>query len=118
MFTVEVFAKRRVSATQKLVALAGLKNKRQEKIMKKRNAGWLFGLGVIFGLSIALCLGAVEKQTAPAVDWSRLKVVGYPNGGTGFFDPDTGTIYVYDSTLDRCYLVRKMWNLGAPMRRP
>lgn len=85
--------------------------------MKKRNAGWLFGGGAIFGLSIALCLGAVEKQ-APSTDWSGLKVVSYPNGGTGFFDPATGTIYVYDSDLSRCYLIRKMGALGQPMRRP
>ena len=86
--------------------------------MKKRNAGWLFGCGAIVGLSIALCLGAVDKPASPGPDWSRLKVVSYPNGGTGFFDPDTGTIYVYDSSLARCYLVRKIGNLGAPMRQP
>jgi hypothetical protein len=85
--------------------------------MKKRNAGWLFGGGAIFGLSIALCLGAVEKQVAPP-DWSRLQVVSYPNGGTGFFNPDTGTIYVYDSDLNRCYLIRKINNLGSPLRQP
>jgi hypothetical protein len=85
--------------------------------MKKRNAGW-FGFGAIFGLAMALCLGAVDKQTPTPPDWSRLKVVSYPNGGTGFFNPDTGTIYVYDSDLSRCYLIRKIGNLGAPMRRP
>ena len=86
--------------------------------MKKRNAGWLFGFGASFGLSVALCLGAVDKPAPATVDWSRLKVVSYPNGGTGFFDPDTGTIYVYDSGLARCYLIRKIGNLGAPMLRP
>lgn len=85
--------------------------------MKKLNGKWLFGSGAIFGLSIALCLGAVEKQPV-AADWSRLKVVSYPNGGTGFFDPDTGTIYVYNSDLTRCYLVRKLGTLGQPMFRP
>lgn len=86
--------------------------------MKKRNAAWLFSFGAIFGLSLALCLGAVDKQTPPTPDWSRLKVVSYPNGGTGFFNPDTGIIYVYDSDLSRCYLIRKIGNLGAPLRRP
>ena len=77
----------------------------------------MFVLGAIFGLGISLCLGAVEKQAA-APDWSRLKVVSYPNGGTGFFDPDSGTIYVYDADLARCYLVRKIGSLGAPLRHP
>lgn len=86
--------------------------------MKKKNAGLLFAVGALFGLCIALTLGAVEKREAPPKDWSRLKVVAYPNGGTGFFDPDTATIYVYDSDLARCYLIRKMGTLGQPMFRP
>lgn len=84
--------------------------------MKKTN-GWLFGLGAIFGLSMALCLGAVDNQ-APPPDWSRLKLVAYPNGGTGFFDPSSGIMYVYDSDLNRCYSIRKLSKLGSPMHRP
>ena len=86
--------------------------------MKTKNAGLLFGTGALFGLCAALCLGAVEKKDVPAKDWSRLKVVSYPNGGTGFFDSDTGTIYVYDADLTRCYLIRQIGNLGQPLRRP
>ncbi len=87
--------------------------------MKKRNAGLLFICGALFGLSIALCLGAVEKaKDAPRKDWSQLKFVAYPNGGTGVFDPETATIYVYDSDLRGCYLIRQLGTLGQPMRRP
>jgi len=86
--------------------------------MKIKNAGWLFVTGALFGLCVALTLGAAERNEPPPKDWSRLKVVSYPNGGTGFFDPDTATIYVYDSDLSRCYLIRKMGNLGQPMFRP
>lgn len=85
--------------------------------MKTKKASLLFGTGALFGLCLALSLSAVEKD-APPKDWSRLKVVAYPNGGTGFFDPDTATIYVYDSDLARCYLIRKMGTLGQPMFRP
>jgi hypothetical protein len=93
--------------------------KKTEKIMKKRNAGLLFTCGALFGLSIALCLGAVEKANqTPTKDWSQLKFVAYPNGGTGVFDPATGTMYVYDSDLRGCYLVRRINNLGQPMFRP
>ena len=87
--------------------------------MKKRNAGWLFTGGTIFGLVIALCLGAVEKAKEPTKkDLSQLKFVAYPNGGTGVFDPETATMYVYDSDLRGCYLVRQITTLGQPMIRP
>jgi len=87
--------------------------------MKKRHAGLWFSCGALFGLCVALCLGAVEKPNAnPKKDWSQLKVVSYPNGGTGFFDPDTGTMYVYNSDLRNCYLIRTLTTLGGQTTRP
>ncbi|MEO6035986.1 MAG: hypothetical protein ABIQ35_12090 [Verrucomicrobiota bacterium] len=86
--------------------------------MKSSNGGLLLIIGALFGLCVALTVGAVESKDAPPKDWSRLKVIAYPNGGTGFFDPDTATIYVYDSDLSRCYLIRKIGTLGQPMFRP
>lgn len=93
-----------------------------------------FTSGAVLGLTLALCLGAVQNpkpgltnqtliqpvqsSTAAPTDWSRLKFFAYPNGGTGIFDPATGTIYVYDSDLNRCYLVREIRILGEPLRKP
>jgi len=54
---------------------------------------------------------------APRSEWARLKLVAYPNGATGFFDPDTGIVYVYDSDLRNCYLIRQLQTLGKPMQR-
>ena len=94
--------------------------------MKTRNAAWLFLAGAIAGLSLALCLGAAEKKTEkpeaakpepPKADWSHLKVVTYPSGTTGFFDPDTGKLYLYDVDLVQCFMVRELTALGAPLRR-
>lgn len=48
-------------------------------------------------------------------DWSRLKIVTYPSGLTGFFDPATGKLYVYDSDVDECLMVRQLDRLGAPL---
>ena len=105
--------------------------------MKRQNAGLLIAGGAMLGFSLALCLGAIGKTNtpprpaivsniatnvvpdlAPRIDWSRLKLAVYPNGGTGFFDPDTGIIYVYDADLKNCYLIQQLTTLGSPMRRP
>jgi hypothetical protein len=83
--------------------------------MKTTKAGLLVGFGAMLGMCVALCIGAVEK---PAKDWSQLKFFAYPNGGTGVFDPETATLYVYDSNLRGCYLVRRITTLGQPMERP
>ena len=86
--------------------------------MKKRNVAWSFLGGIVFGLSIALCLGAVEKKVEdPRPDWSRLKMVSYFNGATGILDPETGRIYLYDVNLERCYSIREIRALGEPMVR-
>ena len=91
--------------------------------MKTKNTSFIFACGALLGLSLALCLGAVEKTKTAAPepakkDWSKLKFVAYPNGGTGIFDPDSGTIYVYDSDLQNCYLVRQITTLGERTTKP
>jgi hypothetical protein len=96
--------------------------------MKELKPTLMFVGGTMFGLVLALCLGAVPKaKTAPAPapapaaapvpkkDWSQLKFIGYPNGGTGIFDPATGTFYLYDSDLNSCYLIREINTLGGRM---
>ncbi len=97
--------------------------------MKTFKTGWLFAGGALFGLSIALCVGAGTKTNAtpkapplvaptdaPKSPWSHLKVVGYPNGATGFFDEETGIMYIYDSQLRNCYLMRQLTILGDSTR--
>ncbi|MCU0784182.1 MAG: hypothetical protein MUF81_09095 [Verrucomicrobia bacterium] len=97
--------------------------------MKTFKAGWLFAGGALFGLSIALCVGAGTKTNTPPkappmaapteaqkYAWAHIKLVGYPNGGTGFFDEETGIIYVYDAQLRHCYLMRQVKVLGDPMQ--
>jgi hypothetical protein len=84
--------------------------------MKKQNAAWLFVCGAISGLALALCIGAAEKET-PKTEGSRLTALSYPSGVTGFFDPDTGKVYLYDINLEYCHAIREITKLGEPMRR-
>jgi hypothetical protein len=84
--------------------------------MKTSKAGLIFVCGAALGLSLAFCLGAADKAAeTPKTDWSRLKIVTYPSGITGFFDPDTGRLYVYDGKLERCAFVRELKTLGQPL---
>ncbi len=86
--------------------------------MKTSKAGLIFVCGAVLGLSLALCLGAADKAAeAQKTDWSRLKIYSYPAGTTGFFDPDAGTLYVYDINLERCLFVRELKTLGQPLIR-
>ena len=86
--------------------------------MKTTRKSLPFVGGACFGLALALCLGAADKAAeAPKTDWSRLKVYSYPSGTTGFFDPDAGTLYVYDINLDRCVYIRELKTLGQPLIR-
>jgi len=84
--------------------------------MKTSKAGLIFVCGMVLGLSLALCLGAADKAAeTPKSDWSHLKIFTYPSGSTGFFDPDSGRLYVYDVNLERCSFVRELKTLGQPM---
>jgi len=90
--------------------------------MKTRNAILVFAFGLLLGVSLAVGLGAVEKPPDKIVeptkpDLSRLKLLGFATGITGFFDPDTGRLYLYDENLVRCTAIRELTALGEPMVR-
>jgi hypothetical protein len=78
----------------------------------------LLGAAVAFGMHVKAQQAAETQEGAPTrVDWSRLKVVTYASGLTGFFDPDDGKLYIYDSSLDRCYMTRQLTALGEPLMK-
>ncbi|HMP82265.1 MAG TPA: hypothetical protein PKA41_06095 [Verrucomicrobiota bacterium] len=85
--------------------------------MKNKRSAIVFTLGLVLGLTVAFCLGAGESSSPASKpkpnkpDFSRLQFWGYPNS-TGIFDPDTGTIYVYDNELRNCFIVRQINTLG------
>ena len=79
----------------------------------------------VIGLSLiaaALLVGfksfsaAADKEQA-AGKWDRLKIVTYSSGLTGFFDPDSGKLYVYDSNVEKCFIERQLVKLGEPLEK-
>lgn len=78
--------------------------------------------GVVVFVSTAFAQDKNKAKAKAAVeaevdqDWSKLKVVAYSSGLTGFFDPDTGKLYIYDSELNKCF-IRQLTELGEPMKK-
>ncbi len=86
--------------------------------MSKRIVGLLLICGVLLGASLVLCTGISNKATEGSKkDWSRLRIVTYASGLTGFFDPDTGRLFVYDSNMENCFIIRELTELGEPMKK-
>ncbi len=95
--------------------------------MKNQNAGLMFLGGTLLGIALTLCLGAATKDspaknTAPTETVTKvektpapIQVVSYPNGATGFFNPENSTIYLYDANLRNCYMTRHIAKLGEPL---
>jgi len=59
---------------------------------------------------------SVAKAPAPQpVDFSKVQMVTLKdNSGVGFFDPETGTVYIYDASLSKCVAIKKLKALGEP----
>jgi len=88
--------------------------------MNKMRTVGIFGCGIVLGVALTLGLGANGQpavDTSKNIPASRLQIVSFVSGATGFFDPATGQIYVYDSALANCIMVRKITTMGAPMQR-
>ena len=58
---------------------------------------------------------SIGAQQRPVPQFDRVQVITYASGLTGFFQRDTGTLYVYDANWDKCIAVRKLNTLGLPM---
>ena len=73
----------------------------------------------LFVLIAALPWGpgfAAGEDAAPD-DWAHVQVVTYASGLTGFFDTRSGTLYIYDSNLDKAVFIRRISELGAPLEK-
>ncbi len=58
-----------------------------------------------------------QTKSDPKPDWSKLQIVTYASGLTGFFDPDSGKLYIYDANWDRCFCIRQLTQLGDSMKK-
>lgn len=85
--------------------------------MKTKVLGISLAAVVLLAAVALLWPGVVVRAQATAQpDWSNVQVVTYENGATGFFDSNTGTLYVYDGNLRRPVLIRQIDALGRPLR--
>jgi hypothetical protein len=86
--------------------------------MTKQKASALVICALLVGTFLLLCVvSSAKSQQEPKANWSDLKIVTYASGLTGFFDPNSGKLYVYDSNLENCFVVRQLIALGKPMKK-
>ena len=79
-----------------------------------------FILGAIFSALVAgsvLPLGHAQEKAQQAPAFASVEPVTYMSGMTGFFDRNTGLMYVYDVNMDKCLFIRQLVKPGDPMRR-
>jgi len=72
---------------------------------------------LIVTLALVPFLGTSTAAEPTEPDWSQLKVVAYRSGMTGFFDPESGKLYIYDANVEQCLIIRELDELGKPMKR-
>jgi hypothetical protein len=86
--------------------------------MRQRTFGVLLVAGLILAAGFTRYVRAEDKPAAsPKKDWARLQVVTYASGLTGLFDPASGKLYVYDSNLENCVIIRELNELGEPLKK-
>jgi hypothetical protein len=57
---------------------------------------------------------SAQQQKEP--DFSHVQIVTYASGMTGFFDSQTGRLYIYDNNWSQCLWAYKLTKLGEPMQ--
>ncbi|MBK5094842.1 MAG: hypothetical protein JJE32_04100 [Deltaproteobacteria bacterium] len=82
---------------------------------KKIRPAVLGFLAVAFLLAAFLAAShATERRN---VDRSKLQIVSYASGLTGFFDAVSGKLYLYDANAQNCVAIRQLVEPGEPMKR-
>jgi hypothetical protein len=87
---------------------------------KYRTVVIAFVLGVIISALVAdsfLPLSHAQERAPQAQMFASVEPVSYISGMTGFFDRNTGMMYVYDINMEKCVFIRQLGKLGDPMRR-
>ena len=79
-----------------------------------------FLIGVVFtGALLILCtqtFGQYYRGTKVPQS-NDLELVIYPSGLTAFFNHETGKLYVYDSQIEECLMIRQLVAPGKKMKR-
>jgi hypothetical protein len=72
---------------------------------------------LVIGAAVFASLALAQGKKQPKPDFSQLKVITYNSGMTGFFDPDTGKLYIYDLNTEQCFAIRQLVTLGEPLEK-
>lgn len=79
----------------------------------KRRSAWLTAAAC--ALTASMPARAAQQPVEAPADLSKVQIVTYSSGLTGFFEPGTGKLYIYDSSLKNCVAIRQLTSLGKPL---
>jgi hypothetical protein len=77
-----------------------------------------FVLGVILSAFAASVFmpSSIAQDNQPQMQ-PQLEVFTYSTGLTGFYDRNTGLLYLYDTNIEKCTCIRQLVRLGEPMKK-
>ena len=59
---------------------------------------------------------ASAELALPDAKWGHVQVVSYGSGLTGFFDTNSGRLYLYGADLRTPFMTAEIESLGAPLK--
>lgn len=73
-------------------------------------------LNALLTIVLALTVSIIFQKASKAQDASFLNIIPFVNnvGYIGFFDQNTGMVYLYDSNLTKCIMNAQLVELGKP----
>jgi len=79
-------------------------------------------IAFVFGAILSAFVAGAFMPTSRAQDNlpqmpGQIQVFTYTSSLTGFFDRNTGMLYLYDANLEKCTCIRQLVRLGEPMRK-
>jgi hypothetical protein len=82
--------------------------------MSRNRIALFVGAAVIAAMVFLHSPSSAQQPKEP--DFSHVQIVTYASGMTGFFDSQTGKLYIYDSNWSQCLWAYKLARLGEPMQ--
>ena len=77
----------------------------------------VLNMAILIAAVFVLAVSYQQNSIAQEANYYRTFPYGLGGGQVGFFDQQSGRVYVYDNDLKRCIYITRITELGQPMER-